>query len=265
VELELPPSASDRNVYVMFQLRDRAGNVSATFADSIYGLPLAPRDASGAASIRGAIKVVQDLDAYRLDLVTGATVSVKVSAKPNKRKGDVQIDLDLLDAAGATLVTGRFPSSSTKPGITKFVAPVAGPFWLIVRASGADAAVGATYSLKVTTSIPAASRKRAGTAVDGPGVGSSIPFEAGGGWKVSGTFAAPTSGTPILVAPDGTQTPLPASSLHPAPKGKVRLAPTVLSDHAGVWRIVLPGAAPASYALALSPPKRKGVVEAAGE
>jgi hypothetical protein len=266
VGVPLPPGASDRKLVAAFQFRDRAGNVSASFADAIYGLSLDPRDASAAPSVRGTIAQIEDLDVYRLGLVAGESLSVKVTAKSKKKKGDVRIELDLLDAAGATVITGRHPETATRPGITKFAAPAAGPYWLVVRASGADAAAGATYSLRMSTSVPKAALKAAGTSVDEPGVGTAIPFDAARGWKVSGTFAAPSSGTPVLVAPDGTQTPVAAKSVRPAGSGKVRLAPTVLPDGAGTWRIVVPGAAPAGYALVLVPPRRKGsVVEAAGE
>lgn len=257
--IDLPPEVADRLAAVTFEVRDRAMYVSPPFSDSIHALAPDPQDGTGAKSVRGTMSPGADFDAYRLDLVAGQTLTVKVAAKPLAKRAEVRVDLDLYGPDGTRLVEGRHPATSRKAGILKLPVSSSGRHWLVVRATGTDAATGANYSLAASVKTPAALLGPAGEAVAAPG-GAEIAFDAVPGWTLTATFAKPASGTPTLVAPDGTETVLPA--LRKSGRRAMALEATVLAGGAGTYRLLVPGAATSGHTLALAPPKARKVVEA---
>jgi serine protease AprX len=261
VEVSVPASAGDRVLTATFEARDRAKNVSDPFSDSIHVLARDPQDLSLTSSLRGGLAPGGDVDAYRVDLVAGQVLTVKVASKAATKHADVQVALDLFDPADALVVEGRFPTAARKAGIVKFPILSTGRHTLVVRSAGADASVGASYTITVVAATPSSVKKQSGVTADEPGVGSSVSFDAAGGWEVSGVFATTSLATPELEMPDGQQTGLP--SLRAAGRTRARLVAAPLAGPVGSYRVVLPGVAGGTaYTLTLTQPRRSRTAEA---
>jgi hypothetical protein len=125
-------------------------------------------------------------------------LSVRASAKSAAKRGDFSAELDLFTPSHEQAVDGRWPAGARKPGIAKFVAPATGTYVVVVRASGADAAAGGTYTLVTKIKRPKSTLRLSGSAQvvpTGATPTASLVFPAAEGESVSGSvkILVPTS------------------------------------------------------------------------
>jgi hypothetical protein len=200
------PDAEDAPVTVLARWRDLAGNVSEPASATAYVVAAPVQGLAYAKSLRGALPAGADIDAYSVELVAGDVLSVRVSAKPAAKRGDFSAELDLFTPSHEQAVDGRWPAGSGKPGIAKFAAPATGTYVVVVRASGADAAAGGTYTLVTKIKRPKSTLRLSGFAQVvqiGATPTASLVFPAAEGESVSGSvkILVPTSFQ--IVSPDG--------------------------------------------------------------
>ncbi len=257
--VDLTGVAADRAFSVVLQLRDRAGNVSNSLTDGIYLVDPASPDASRGSSVRGALTAGVDIDAYRLDLVAGQTLSVKSKSRGFAKGADFNVALDLWSPSGQLLASGRYPVGAPRAGISGLPVGATGTYWLFARAEGSGAAVGGKYTLGLKVATPAGLLRRTGTAVPGTGSEVEIAWDAASGWGLTGTLGVGPA-TPVTLESEGVA-PWALPALRPAPKGRSKIAAAIVLATTGAHRLVLDSSAPVTYDLRLSLPKRTKLLE----
>ena len=128
-----------------------------------------------------------------------------------------------------------------------------GVYWLIVRPTGADRALGAPFTLSVKLSSSAANLRREGTAdpAGDPSIGS-IPFDAAAGSICGATLTGTLTGPVLLRTPGGDE--VLASSTTSG--GTVHVVPFVLAGGTGDYVLLVPSAAPVGYRIDRKPSKK---------
>jgi hypothetical protein len=257
------PAAWDAVVTIQGEIRDAAGNTAVAEPDSVFLLDLEPPAIADVASLTGVVGPGSDCDAFRLGLVAGDKLSLKVKTKTFVKKADASVAIDVYGPDGARLADGRYPGTSKKPGISKLEAPATGEYLIVLRASGAAADTGVSYAMTVTSAPVKSTRALKGVA---PALGdpltATIPFDACDGLVLGGTYLGGTATPPTLLAPDGTLVDL---AVLPGKKGSLKLVSVALTHGTGTYTLTIPAAGEVKYQLALAAGKRAKFDEAALE
>ncbi len=254
-DVGLPDTVDDVRHVVTFELRDAVGNVSEHVTSSIHVLARTPQDLTGAKSVRGALDVGGDVDAYCFELEAGDTLDVRASARPTDRGADADVVFDLFDPTGAQVVDVLFPADASRAGIKGYVAATTGRHLLVVRAVGADAAAGLTYTvsskLKTTRAAPVVGADEVGD----------IAFATAAHRRIKAALRGALSADAELVGPFG-DTPL---ALRGGRRGRWSLPTTELLLGSGPYVLQVRAADDATpgvqWKLKVSPPRRVGRVD----
>jgi hypothetical protein len=247
--------ATDESADVLARFRDAAGNVSASAVARTYLVPAPVQGVDSAKTFAGTFAPGGDVDAFTIEVLEGDVLSVRSAARSAKKGGSLVAELDLYGPSHEKLLEGRWPASSKKPGIAKFRAPATGTYVVVVRAAGADAALGGAYTLTESVVRPKANSRIRGKAGHDPSGGradvATAAFDGALGAVVTGTVAVAGPTELSLVAPDGTVAELVAK-----PRRGVARVSFALAGGTGSYtlRAVTYGFVP--YVLTLVPARR---------
>ncbi len=234
------------------QVRDLAGNESAVISDDILLVEAGSPSLTAAKSFQGALAPGGESDAFRIGLLAGDVLTVRLRVRPGAKGADFRGALDLLDPEGNLLVGGRWPVGAPKPWISKFPAAVTGDHWILLRPQGADGAAGGTYALDVRVVVPKHLGKREGPAIPSGGL-ATFPFVAVEGSVLRGKVRGPVTGDLLVRRPDGATVPCPATT---AADGSRRIPGFPLGGGTGAYSLLVPAAREVDVSLSIRPPRR---------
>jgi serine protease AprX len=252
----LPRPLLEKSVLAEGQVRDAAGNASSSSTDSIYLVEADPPSLASVKTFKGTMKAGGDYDAFTIGALPGDVFSVKIKAAGAVKGSDFQVETDLYDPSGASIVKGRFPVGARKPGISKFYATFPGEHWIVLRPGGAAAAAGGTYTLSVKSVAAKANKKVYGPA-DPVGGEALFTFQGSEGSVAVGKVRGPVGGTLLLEHPDGSMIPVAAAPV----AGGVKISGMYL-DGTGTFVLHVPATGPLLVDLKLKPPRRTLTFEA---
>lgn len=252
--------AAEQGVVAEGQFRDGAGNTSASAFDGIHLVEAAPPSLTAVRSWKGGLAPGGDIDAFRIGLLPGDILTVKVKSRATEKGEEFVPLLDLLDPSGARLVEGRFPADGRRPGIRKFRALLPGDHWLVLLPGGADGSGGGPVSLSVKVKRSRVHLRPRGEAAPGEGE-AVVDFMAPGGAVLRGRVAGAVTGAMELEEPGGGTVPLPSL---PAGGGTGRrIPPFVLGGSTGIRLLRVPAAGPVTFSLSVRPARPGRATEAA--
>ncbi len=248
--------ASEGLVRTEGRFEDAAGNLSPVSSDGIYLVEAAPTPLTAVRSWRGTLDPGGDVDAFRIGLLPGDLLSVRVKARPLLKGADVRALVDVYDPTGVRLATGRFPGSASKPGIANLQAALPGEYWIVLYPSGEEATVGAGCTLSVKVRRQAENLGAAGTAEPAGGA-VIVDLQAPDGATLAGRLSGAVAGDPEVLGPDNRTLSVPTVL---AGRG-LKVPGTVLAGGTGLYLLRIPASGPVTWTLSVRPAKGGKAVE----
>jgi serine protease AprX len=257
--LPLPRPPGEVNFGIEGQYRDAAGNLTGISTDAVHLVGGEVPSATGAKSWEGHVGFEGDIDAFRIALVAGERLSVRLSLRALQGSGRGGVAVDLWDPSGTRVVSWVYPENSRRPGLKGFPVATSGEHVVVLRPLWNFYEPGVRCRASIRVARPKDSLRARGSG-NPPFAGGHvvIPLFGVDGAVLSGWVEDGVVGDPILVAPDGTQSTV---GLGAAVGLRRPLLPATLAGGAGLYRLRVPAWSEVAWDLRLRPANAGRLVE----